>query len=66
MFLLNGNTLMIYWNPMAGLQTQISGDTINYVIYNNLSSIQLQPAGHPELVKSLGTLLGVSSIQCYM
>lgn len=65
-FLLNGNTLMIYWNPSAGLQTQISSDTINYVIYNNLSTIQLQPTGHPELVKSLGTLLGVSSIQCYM
>jgi hypothetical protein len=65
-FLLNGATLTISWNPMAGISTQISGDTIQYVIYNNLSQIQLQPTGHPELVKTLSTLVGASSIQCYM
>jgi hypothetical protein len=65
-FLLNGNTLTISWNPMAGIQSQITGDTINYVIYGGLSSIQLQPAGHPELVKSLSTLVGATTIQCYM
>jgi hypothetical protein len=64
-FLLNANTLTISWNPSAGIQTPISGDTINYVIYNNLASIMLQPTGHPELVKSLSTLTGTSSIQCY-
>jgi hypothetical protein len=66
MFLLNGNTLTISFNPVAGIQSQIANDTISYVIYNNLSSIMLQPTGHPELVKSLGTLAAASSIQCYM
>jgi hypothetical protein len=65
-FLLSGNTLTIFWNPSVGLTTQIAGDTISYVIYNNLSAIQLQPTGHPELVKSLSTLAGLTSIQCYM
>jgi len=65
-FLLNGNTLTISWNPVAGISSQISGDTITYVLYNNLSAIQLQPTGHPELVKTLSTLTGLSSIQCYM
>jgi hypothetical protein len=66
MFLLNGNTLTISFNPVLGIQSQIANDTISYVIYNNLSSIMLQPTGHPELVKSLATLAAVSSIQCYM
>ena len=66
MFLLNGNTLTISFNPAAGIQSQITNDTITYVIYNNLSSIMLQPTGHPELVKSLATLAALSSIQCYM
>ena len=64
MFLLNGNTLSIAWNPSAGINTQISGDTIQYVIYNNLASIMLQPTGHPELVKTLSTLINASSITC--
>jgi hypothetical protein len=63
-FLLNGNTLSIAWNPSVGIATQISGDTIQYVIYNNLASIMLQPTGHPELVKTLSTLIGASSITC--
>jgi len=66
MFLLNANTLTISFNPVAGIQSQIANDTITYVIYNNLSSIMLQPTGHPELAKSLSTLTGLSSIQCYM
>ena len=65
-FLLNGNTLTIQFNPVAGINTQYANDTITYVLYNNLSSIMLQPTGHPELVKSLSTLTGMSSIQCYM
>jgi hypothetical protein len=65
-FLLNGNTLTIQFNPAAGITTQYANDTITYVLYNNLSSIMLQPTGHPELVKSLSTLTGMSSIQCYM
>jgi hypothetical protein len=66
MFLLNGNTLTISFNPNMGIQSQIANDTITYVIYNNLSAIMLQPTGHPELVKSLSTLTALSSIQCYM
>ncbi len=66
MFLLNGNTLTISFNPTMGIQSQIANDTITYVIYNNLSSIMLQPTGHPELVKSLSTLTALSSLQCYM
>ena len=54
-----------FWNPKAGIQTPYSGDMIRYVIYNNLSTIQLQPTGHPELAKSLSTLTGMSSITCY-
>ena len=56
-FMLNGNTLSIAWNPSVGLTTPSAGDTINYVIYNNLAAIMLQPTGHPELVKSLSSML---------
>jgi hypothetical protein len=66
MFLLNANTLTISFNPAMGIQSQIANDTITYVLYNNLSSIILQPTGHPELAKSLSTLTALSSIQCYM
>jgi len=65
-FLVNANTLTIYFNPFMGIQTQIPNDTINTVTYGNLSSIRLQPLGHPELPTTLGTLIGTSSIQCYM
>ena len=63
-FILNGNTLSFSWNPSVGLSTVTSGDIIQYVIYNNLASIMLQPTGHPELVKTLSTLVGASSITC--
>ncbi|HXU02899.1 MAG TPA: hypothetical protein VN903_18160 [Polyangia bacterium] len=66
MFLVNGSTLTISFNPVMGILTQYPNDTIQYVIYSNLSSILLQPIGHPELVKSLSTLTNMSSIQCYM
>ena len=45
--MLNGNTLAIAWNPSVGLITPSATDTINYVIYNGLAWIMLQPTGHP-------------------
>ena len=66
MFLINNNTLTISFNPVAGIATQLVNDTITYVIYNNLSSIRLQPMNHPELATSLGTVINMSTIQCYM
>jgi len=48
------------------LNGQLVNDTITYVIYNNLSSIRLQPMNHPELATSLGTVINMSTIQCYM
>ena len=63
-FILNGSTLSFSWNPSVGLSTITSGDTIQYVIYNNLSSIRLQPTGHPELATALSTLINASSITC--
>jgi len=65
-FLVNNNTLTISFNPVMGIQTQIANDTITYVIYNGLSSIRLQPMGHPELVTTLSALTNMSTIQCYM
>lgn len=56
-FLPNGNTLMISWNPSTGLTTQNASDTITSVTYNNLGSISIQPAGHPELAKTLSSML---------
>ncbi len=63
-FILNGNTLSFSWDPSTGLMTPISGDTINYVVYNNLSSIILQPTGHPEFKVPLSTLISMSAINC--
>lgn len=65
-FLPNGNTLTISWNPSVGLTAPSPSDSISSVTYNNLSSISLQPAGHPELAKSLSSMLpgGVSFITC--
>ena len=65
-FLANGNTLMISWNPSVGLTAPSPSDSISSVTYNNLGSIMLQPAGHPELAKSLSSMLpgGVSFITC--
>jgi hypothetical protein len=65
MFLVNGSTLTISFNPFMGIQTQIPNDTINSVTYGQLSSIRLQPMGHSEFPTTLGALVG-ASIQCYM
>ena len=56
-FMLSGAMVAIAWNPSAGLNTPSATDTINYVNYGGLSSIMLQPIGHPELVKSLSSML---------
>ena len=65
-FLPNGNTLTISWNPSVGLTAPSPSDSISSVTYNNLGSISLQPAGHPELAKSLSSMLpgAVSFITC--
>lgn len=64
-FNLSGNMLTIAWNPSVGLNTSSATDTINYVNYGSLSGITLQPTGHPELAKTLSTLLnGSTSIYC--
>jgi len=65
-FLPNGNTLTISWNPSVGLTAPSPSDSISSVTYNNLASISLQPAGHPELAKTLSSMLpgGVSFITC--
>jgi hypothetical protein len=56
-FLPNGNTLTISWNPSSGLTAPSASDSIISVTYNNLGSIWLQPAGHPELAKTLSSML---------
>ncbi len=56
-FMLSGTMVAIAWNPSAGLNTPSATDTINYVNYGGLSAIMLQPIGHPELVKSLSSML---------
>ena len=56
-FLPNGNTLTISWNPSVGLTAPSPSDTISSVTYNNLGSISLQPTGHPELAKTLSSML---------
>jgi hypothetical protein len=56
-FLPNGNTLTISWNPSVGLTAPSPSDSIVSVTYNNLGSISLQPAGHPELARTLSSML---------
>jgi hypothetical protein len=65
-FMLSGTMVQIAWNPSAGLNTPSAADTINYVNYGGLSGIMLQPIGHPELVKSLSSMLpnAMTAIYC--
>jgi len=64
-FMLSGTMVAIAWNPSAGLNTPSAGDTINYVNYGGLSAIMLQPIGHPELVKSLSSMLPTAMTAIY-
>ena len=65
-FVIAGNTLTLSWNPSAGLTTVISGDVVEEVLYSNLSTIYLQPIGHPESRVRLATLIGSTQITCFM
>jgi hypothetical protein len=65
-FVISGNTLTISWNPSVGLTSVVSGDIVEEVIYNNLSTIYLEPIGHPESRATLSTLLAATQITCYM
>ena len=56
-FTIAGPIISLAWNPDIGLAVKGTGDTISRVYYENLSSITLQPVGHPELKTSLSTLL---------
>jgi hypothetical protein len=56
-FLPNGNTLTFSWNPSLGLTAPSASDSITSVTYNHLGSISLQPAGHPELARTLSSML---------
>ncbi len=60
----NGSTLTISWNPSVGLASQVANDMIVSMYYSGLSSIYLQPKGHPELRTLLSTLLGSAQISC--
>jgi hypothetical protein len=65
-FVISGNTLTLSFNPSAGLSTIVSGDILEEVVYNNLSTIYLQPIGHPESRVTLATLVGSTQITCFM
>jgi len=52
-----GNVVTLSWNASTGLLTKWTGDVVRNVYYQNLTSLMLQPKGHPELRTSLGQLL---------
>jgi hypothetical protein len=60
-FVLSGDTLSIWWNPSVGLMNPSATDTIVAVTYGGLSTITLQPTGHPEFAKSLAALLNITA-----
>jgi hypothetical protein len=61
-FTLSDRTLSFSWNPSVGLAIKGTGDVVQAVYYN-VSSIYLQPAGHPELRASLSQLFQ-ASVMC--
>ena len=66
-FVISENTLTIAFNPSVGVSAIVAGDMLQYVIYNGLSSIFLQPVGHPEQRLTLSSLLNNQpSVTCYM
>ena len=66
-FVVADNTLTIAFNPSVGVSFASPGDVLQYVTYSGLSSIFLQPAGHPEQKVTLSSLLnGLSSLSCIM
>jgi hypothetical protein len=63
-FTISGSMLTFSFNPSAGITSPITTDTLSSLSYAGLSSIILQPVGHPEQKVALSTLLGTSSIPC--
>lgn len=53
----SGNTLTLGWTPSLGLASPGSSDIVEYVYYQNLSSLYVEQPNHPESRVSLGTLL---------
>lgn len=56
-FMLSGNMVQIAWDPSVGLNTPSATDTINSVTWGGLTGIILQPIGHSEFARSLGSML---------
>jgi hypothetical protein len=54
----SGNTLTIGWTPSVGLASPGSSDIVQYVYYQNLSSMYVEQPNHPESRISLGSVLG--------
>jgi hypothetical protein len=63
-FVISGSTLTISFNPSVGITSPITTDTLASLTYSGLSSITLQPIGHPEQKAVLSTLIGTPSISC--
>jgi len=67
-FIINGSTVTMSYNPMAGITSTITGDYLYSLSYGSLglglSAISLQPVGHPSQKTSLSTLLGLNLITC--
>jgi hypothetical protein len=53
----SGNTLTIGWTPSVGLASPGSSDLVQYVYYQNLSSMYVQQPNHPESRVSLASVL---------
>jgi hypothetical protein len=54
----SGNTLTLGWTPSVGLLSPGSSDIVQYVYYQNLSSMYVEQPNHPESRISLGSVLG--------
>jgi hypothetical protein len=63
-FTIAGNTLSFSWNPSVGLAVKGTGDVVQAVYYMNLSSIYLQPVGHPELRAPLSQFVAQTYVLC--
>jgi len=53
----SGNTLTIGWTPSIGLASPGASDVVQYVYYQNLSSMYVEQPNHPESRVSLASVL---------
>jgi hypothetical protein len=61
---ISGSTLTISFDPMVGITSLVTGDTLEFMSYSGLSTVFLQPIGHPENRVALSSLIGTTIVNC--